>query len=495
MHTSHDQQHHQHHDALDHERGACDDGLSGFVILRLARELEPGDSRDLLEHSQELQLHSLAELLDALGQPPTRRVITSLEPGELLELEEQAMNTPLRPLNSLTRYWRIDTRGLAQPIDELVQRFSQLDGVELAYAEMVVSDPAARAITVTRNPLSAWQDYLKKAPIGINARWAWTKPGGKGNRVRVADIEQGWRLRHEDLRGKAPTLIPNPNGHVPLINRDGTGGYIGHHGAAVMGVIAADDNDRGIIGIAPMLDSLLAAPIYDAMDAVHVADALTNASKATSSGDVLLLEVQRGLDEDALPTETDSADFDAIRLATSHGRIVIEAAGNGNSNLDEWRDVTTKRRRLSRDDLDFEDSGAIMVGACQSALAAVVIDDDHSTLGHARALTSNYGSRIDCYAWGENVTTSGYDGPSPDTAYTLGFGGTSSAAAIIAGAAVLTQSMHRAKTPTPKELWAIAMRSILSNGATGTLQSTLPTGTIGSMPDLQQIATQVLGIP
>jgi hypothetical protein len=479
--TSHDLQHGQHDDGLNRDGDELA-GLSGFVILRLSRQLAAGDGPDLREHLKALQLGSLDEYLDELKQPPTRRVITSLEPRVLLQLEEQTMNSSRPPLNSLARYWRIDGRGLGQPVEELVQRFSQLEGVELAYAEMIVSDPTVNAAI---DPLNAQQGYLDAAPNGIDARWAWMQPSGKGQGVGVVDVEMGWRIRHEDLRSKAPTLIRNGPAH--LINRDGTGGYIGHHGTAVMGVIAAGDNDHGVIGIAPSLGSLRAASIFDGVDAVHVADALTAAWQSMAGGDVLVLEVQRGVGPHALPTETDTVDFDAIRLATLHGVIVVEAAGNGDHNLNEWRDETG-RRRLFRGHPDFleMDSGAIMVGACQSA----VVDG----IGHARFPTSNYGSRIDCYAWGENVTTSGYDDASPDTSYTSSFNGTSSATAIITGAAVLTQSMNRAKTRNP--LSPDQMRNILSNRATGTPQSTsppAPPGNIGSMPDLQRIGMNVLG--
>lgn len=485
MRTSDDQQHAEQQDVVDRDGGERDDGLSGFVILRLSRQLDPGDGPDLREHAESLRLGSLVKLLDELGQPPTQRVITSVAPSELLQQEEQAMDGPLPPLNSLTRYWRIDALGLQQPLKEIAQRFARLDGVELAYAEMAVFAPA---VTV-RNPLSGHQGYLDEAPTGIDARWAWTQLGGQGEGVGVVDVERAWRLGHEDLRGKNPTLIDIHQINDPLVrlvNEAGQPGVVGHHGTAVMGVIAADDNGVGVIGIAPLLDSLRAASVFDGQRAVHVGDAVTGARQSMNPGDVLLLEVERGPRQRELPTETDAADFDAIRLATSDGVIVVEAAGNGSRNLNTWRDA--QRRRLYRGHVDFQDSGAIMVGACKSA----VVDNTR----HVRAPTSNHGSRIDCYAWGEHVTTCGYIGALPDTAYTRNFTGTSSAAAIIAGAAVLTQSMNLAMGRQP--LSPDQIRRYLSNPVNGTPQpqrSPLPPPPderIGSMPSLRLVKTQVL---
>ncbi len=120
-----------------------------------------------------------------------------------------------------------------------------------------------------------------------------------------------------------------------------------------------------------------------------------------SAGDVLLLEVQRGAPP--LPTETDLADFDAIRLAAARSVIVVEAAGNGNNDLDAWTDGSG-RFRLRRGHVDFRDSGAIMVGAARSAVVGGT--------AHDRAGFSNFGSRIE--AWPRVCTLSRSDSSTTD---------------------------------------------------------------------------------
>jgi len=115
---------------------------------------------------------------------------------------------------------------------------------------------------------------------------------------------------------------------------------------------------------------------------------------------------------------------------------------------------------------------------------------------HDRLPESNFGSRLDCYGWGENVVSAGYGDLNlsqvDNTTYTGAFGGTSGASAIIAGAALLVQGLLlKAEKPL---LSPAQMRSILSDPATGTPQGATVLGHIGVMPDLRQIIQNLLGL-
>ncbi|MGN6027393.1 S8 family serine peptidase [Proteus mirabilis] len=83
---------------------------------------------------------------------------------------------------------------------------------------------------------------------------------------------------------------------------------------------------------------------------------------------------------------------------------------------------------------------------------------------------STHGSPIHVQAWGEDVTTAGYgdlfhgDG---NNKYTANFSGTSSACALVAGAAAVIQSWYKDKTNTV--LTPIEMRELLIK--TGTYPS------------------------
>ena len=63
---------------------------------------------------------------------------------------------------------------------------------------------------------------------------------------------------------------------------------------------------------------------------------------------------------------------------------------------------------------------------------------------HRRLSFSNYGSRIDCYAWGQNVYLRRRLGGDATNTYTASFGGTSGASPIVA-----ERSAHEAGASAP----------------------------------------------
>jgi serine protease len=171
------------------------------------------------------------------------------------------------------------------------------------------------------------------------------------------------------------------------------------------------------------------------------------------------------------PVEIADATYDAIRLATALGIVVVEAGCNGGYDLDAYTNLSGKKI-FDRTSADFRDSGAIMVGAGSSAAP------------HSRLSFSNHGNRIDCYGWGENIDTTTTNSAGTDnTGYTGGFSGTSGASPIITGAALLVQSLAQAALGyrfSPRELRRILV-------AYGTASSAPSTDKIGVMPDLRAI--------
>lgn len=397
---------------------------------------------------------------------PARPLITAVSPEELEKLERAAAQTALRPLRSLRRYVLCDLSRSPERLDEFLAALRRLPEVEQAWVQQQASDPIPNPGNDT---FSAAENFLDPAPTGIDARWVWTQPNGDGAGLHFIDLEQGWLLGHEDL--PSPTLIFNHN-------RDGVGGYVGNHGAAVVGQVAGSDNTRGIIGIAPALASVrVSSHWHNVMGGLHVADALVAALAASPRPHLVLIEVQIAF----LPVETDLANFDAIRLAVASGIIVVEAGGNGDNDLDAWTDGMGKRR-LNRGSADFRESGAILVGAGEAALP------------HDRSDFSNFGSRVDCYAWGDSIVTAGYGdlAGSGNTSYTADFGGTSGASPIVSGAALLLQGLHLAANGGL--LSPLQMRGLLAAPATGTPQGPGRPGHIGVMPNLRAIVETTLGL-
>ena len=293
--------------------------FSGTVVVLLDEQVPPGTDDTLLVHARRSGLDQLVELLLALRNPPTERQVTSVRVQELIEAERARLDGPFPPLRSLTRYWRVDVVEVGVRVEEAVARLRDVRGVALAYGELVVTDPA---VTPGDDPLFLDQRYLQPAPDGVDAVAAWGFRGGRGEGVQFVDVEEAWRWTHEDLDALGVTLLCNAN-------RDGRNGFPGDHGNATLGVVAGVDNTVGVVGIAPRLDRVLVASHFK-QKGYYVVDALAAVGTVVRSGDVVLLEVQRA----GLPTETQLADFDAIRFVAGVaspdpgiGAVVVEAAG------------------------------------------------------------------------------------------------------------------------------------------------------------------------
>ena len=289
---------------------------------------------------------------------------------------------------------------------------------------------------------NAREGYLDMAPGGIDARFAWTKPGGRGDNVRVIDLEWGWNFSHEDLLANSGGLL------------DGSNAADTDHGTAVIGVIGGDNNAMGVLGIAP--NARVSSISFNGNSS---AQAIRKAADRLLPGDVILLEIHR-----PGPRATGSGqmgyigiewwpdDFAAILYATSRGIIVVEAAGNGFQNLDDpiystrpagfpagWRNPFNRAN---------PQCGAILVGA--GAPPPGTHGRNHGA-DRSRLDFSNYGSAVDVQGWGREVTTTGRSWGVADLHngggnawYTDQFSGTSSASPIVVGAVAAMQGWLRA---------------------------------------------------
>lgn len=441
---------------------------SGMVVVRLTAEASPVEHDKVADtlaiHAEMYALKRLLSVLDSAGSPESYRLARSVPAEKILEMEHEATQSRFPPLHSLTQYWRLDLREHSrEEASRILDMLISLPEVDSAWEEPLDTLPV---VTPGDDPYNAGQGYQDAAPDGIDTRWTWTQPNGEGAGIGIVDVEGGWRVTHEDLAGKTPTLI---HGAQYASWED--------HGTAVLGVIVASDNTVGVVGSAPAITSVRMSSIYDAFGVQHTLDALVAAVAAMSVGEILLIELQSSY----LPVETLDDRLDVIRLATALGITVVEPAGNGNYDLDAWT-TPGGLQRLNRTSIDFVDSGAIVVAAAEPT----VPHDRVSGTGYA----SNFGSRIDCYAWGKGVVTCGYGdldngGGDDDKAYTDTFKNTSSASPIIVSAAALVQSNYQATTGTL--LSPVQMRALLANPATGTVQGFALPGAIGVMPDLAVI--------
>ncbi len=352
---------------------------------------------------------------------------------------------------------------------------------------------------------STYQGYLDNDGNGIHARFAWTQPGGKGNLVRIIDIEDSWNPTHEDL----PAFNPQPVFNNWDDNQQDWAEDQIEHGTAVAGIMVAKDDGTGVTGIVPQA-------VFGVINnkrrtgfgqVVNNSGSILDAAAVLQEGDVVLIEAQvsgpRNVDctcetSDGaprgqcgmLPVEWSDHNYEAIVAASNSGLIVVEPAGNGEQNLDDplFDDVFNRAWR---------DSGALIVAASESGR-------------RERECFSNHGDRIDLHAWGEDVATTGYGNGSrdcvgsstcltgrqsrvngrgdPDQFYTSGFSGTSSASPIVAGAAAAIQGIQFANNNPPLN-W-LEMRDLLSSTGTPPRAG----NNIGPLPNLQN-AIAVLDPP
>jgi len=339
--------------------------------------------------------------------------------------------------------------------------------IQYAYIENVpVRPPALKDEKDIRHPL---QNYLLPAPFGVNALYAWNFNGGNGDaKIKFVDIEQGWVLNHENVCIK--TLSCTGINHYDF--RD--------HGIGVLGIIMMQHDD--VRGITPNANGFVISQ-WRPDGFFNTADAIMAAINELNYGDILLLEMQCFESPSSCklwPIEIQEAVFHAIRLATALGIIVIETAGNGDLQSMTGNDLDTLaingKNILNRDSADFRDSRAILVTACSNGLP------------RERTRFANYGSRVDCFACGENVQTTGNFPRSSGMAvntFTNQFGGTSAAAAIVAGATIAIQSISERNKDV--RLSPEQMRFVVSSELYNTVSANGKKDKIGAMPDLKKI--------
>ncbi len=448
--------------------------VSGVNFHQLVFKFKDGYASALTDQNLSAQTKpGLAPLLDLLKGSDVKPLFSSLKKASAAQLASQAESV-------LGRYYYAqlpagtDFAGAQQILDSV----KALPFIDTAYMEPVYK-PATVDYSGQQGYLIDANGRLVLGDNGIEAStyaWGLTDNGtniGRGLGVKVFDIEQGWQVGHEDLPITKSNLIDSANSS----QQDWV-----DHGTAVLGVIGGIDNGIGVTGIASDAQLLMISDVQSAELAPRsLADAINLAVTNGLPGDVIVipLEALGPISEEApdptctdadnasfedIPVEYWDANFDAISAATTAGFNVVEAAGNGQMNLDD-------DRYNDKFDEDTRDSGAILVAGGTSDTRSPVC-------------STNYGSRVDLQGWGENVVTTGYgdlDGyTGPNTSYTAVFGGTSAAAAIVAGAVASFEGVAKDRAYT---LTSAEVRDALHS--TGTKQDPTSAKHIGPLPNLE----------
>ncbi len=367
-------------------------------------------------------------------------------------------------LADLNSYYQIEVTSISEA-QQLIDRLNRLISVEIAYAQPT-PEPAVDISPPTPD-YTASQTYLYAAPAGVDAIYANLQPGGDGTGVKIIDIEGAWRDSHEDLEKAAGQLIGGPM-------LDGIGWR--NHGSAVLGELIGGDNGYGVRGICPGADIGMIS-----FATLSVAEAIYTGVDNLSRGDLILIELQapgphfnfqvRADQKGYVCMEYWPANYDAMLYAWAKGIVVVEAAGNGAEDFDDFAIYG------SLFDTTYRNSHALIVGAGYQS-------------GHASDLErisySNYGERVNLQGYASGVYTAGYGllfngGNDEDQYYTATFGGTSAAAPIVTGSAACLQGFYKNLYSSP--LTSDNIRDILVANGTGQLGNT--DEHIGPRPDLQ----------
>jgi subtilisin/minor extracellular protease Epr len=221
----------------------------------------------------------------------------------------------------------------------------------------------------------------------------------KGTGINVAIIDTGINYNHPDLRD-------NYKGGYDFVNDDADPVDDNGHGTHCAGIIAAEDNDIGVISVAPeanlyslkMLDSTGSGYISDLIAAIEWA--IETRKDTDTSNDIQIISMSLGSNSGVTALET------ACSQAYYSGILLVAAAGNdGNT-------------RGTGDSVDYP--------AAYSSVIAIAATDSKDK----RASFSSTGPAVELAAPGVNILSTYQDG-------LTSLSGTSMACPHVAGTAAL----------------------------------------------------------
>lgn len=360
--------------------------------------------------------------------------------------------------------------------EEIISELMETEGVSLVYPRQKEYGPHADG---TPN-LEGLQTYLEGPDrAGLNIRQAWDH-GVYGAGVMIAVNDSGINFEHEEFdlnnewvgrggnnwgEGCDPVFVNrgDPSCQPPNVA----------HGTATTGIIHAqhgpEDDRHGSRGIAPNAWTTVGWWSFNDNAMPKGSIVLEECGTQFSwDGRVTCQEGHGGLG--CVPCNSNPEAYVFFsEIDEVWEMLMVSTAGNGAINLDEVQLIDDETMEDicggPRDDPEAAECWAgtdeLMVGASAGDRGMVQTAEG---LRPVKREFSNCGERVKAFGWGERVVTTtwrnangaipGYDwapvaeGPTPpnadgNTAYTNQFGGTSAAAAMVAGAAVLVQSYFK----------------------------------------------------
>ncbi len=267
--------------------------------------------------------------------------------------------------------------------------------------------------------VSLFQDTLDWGVDDVDAEQVWGgaedavdvvqgNPDGSG--VKVAILDTGIDYTHPDLDDVYA------GGH-DFVDDDNDPKDENGHGTHCAGIVAAEDNGEGVIGVAPHA-SIYAVRVLDAYGSGYTSDIIAGIDWAIDNGmDVISMSLGGG--------SYDSAFNDAVNRAYNAGIVVVAASGNDGKNQISYP------------------------AAYDNAIAVGAIDKDHQL-----ASFSNYGPEQEVVAPGVDIYSTMPTYSVTLTSWWYGYSknydtmsGTSMACPMVAGVVALILSANHDLTP------------------------------------------------
>jgi len=400
----------------------------------------------------------LAAIDAVLGDARIERLFT--RPVDVLDRERAQLQALVpaneEPLADLNNYFRAWTSGAAET-ERIVNLINDDPLIETAYAEYIPIP--AQDLPPPTPDFGPQQAQLRGFP-GINYLNFESVVGARFPNGRMAHLEGAWIEDHEDCSWlQSPRYLGlKPTAALTKLWED--------HGAACVGVMAGGRNPYGIRGIASDTRELFLISLANgSANMVNLAEAVLEPGDVMSTS--FVYRPASSPEQFHAPRDFPQADWDAVRSAATKGIHYTFAAGNSND------DIETDPQFRERYAAAALSSGGYICGATWAK-------------SMARIPYSNYGStHVIANGWGEGVLSMGWGhlfGPNNDKRqyYTNRFGGTSSAAATVAG--VIASYVGAVKEQNGKTLLVAEVKAALRS--TGTPSTT---GNVGNRPDLGQL--------
>lgn len=386
-----------------------------------------------------------------------------------------------------------------------------------AAATVNISDPlVAQQWHLNNTGQIAYSDRTGVAGNDINVDTVYAGSGIDGSGVRVAVVDTGLEIAHEDL---SANVVPGGSWDFKQKDTDPTYPKTdGDHGTSVSGLIAATaGNGVGGMGVAPgaRLKGFNALQVLASQTAALV-DSLGGSSSKPNSQDVAVFNQSYGIspysDVPVNPAIEAQLAWGVSNLRSGKGGIYVKAAGNGFNDIG-GNSLTCSGAAgigISCENANFDADNALPYNIVAGALNADGEKSSYSTTGSALwiispggeygANASVIGSGAPLYVYepamittdqsgcdqgyaqfltnpGANPISTFDEGQAPNTNcnYTNSMNGTSSATPVTAGVAALILAANPdltwrdvkhilASTATPVNTGKAAITVVLNNG-------------------------------